>query len=454
MRKKDHVTSSLNFRLINLMVLFALVIIASFTAIQVYNQLQNATDQNLYRSKLSSVIIHQNLQLTLDQAINEGKSKKELIQNFQQAINKLTESEASSEIYIADRSGKIIAEASSAGQAPPPLSLLDFERIQNIFDLDAIDSWSYPFINQGARTVETLILLTADRQVAYVLKTAYDLGNLKEALKAVYVPVIITAVLIIFLSITHTLALSRKIVKPILTLNEASKKVAAGDLKLQVRIRTNDEIEELSLTFNDMTQELSRMKDIAENANPLTKLPGNYLIREEIEKRIQSKKTFVVVHLDLDNFKVFNDTYGIGAGDIAIKMTAELLKVAVEKYGGADDFLGHEGGDDFVLLSTVKTVKPISEHFILEFDKKSKELYSKEDRAKGYVMGKERRAEGMGGEDKGEKLAKFPLMSISLSALSDEEKPFDSYGEITNRISSVKNKSKRQKGSSFVLDQN
>jgi len=436
------------------MVLFALVIIASFTAIQVYNQLQNATDQNLYRSKLSSVIIHQNLQLTLDQAINEGKSKKELIQNFQQAINKLTESEASSEIYIADRSGKIIAEASSAGQAPPPLSLLDFERIQNIFDLDAIDSWSYPFINQGARTVETLILLTADRQVAYVLKTAYDLGNLKEALKAVYVPVIITAVLIIFLSITHTLALSRKIVKPILTLNEASKKVAAGDLKLQVRIRTNDEIEELSLTFNDMTQELSRMKDIAENANPLTKLPGNYLIREEIEKRIQSKKTFVVVHLDLDNFKVFNDTYGIGAGDIAIKMTAELLKVAVEKYGGADDFLGHEGGDDFVLLSTVKTVKPISEHFILEFDKKSKELYSKEDRAKGYVMGKERRAEGMGGEDKGEKLAKFPLMSISLSALSDEEKPFDSYGEITNRISSVKNKSKRQKGSSFVLDQN
>ena len=454
MRKKDHVTSSLNFRLINLMVLFALVIIASFTAIQVYNQLQNATDQNLYRSKLSSVIIHQNLQLTLDQAINEGKSEKELIQNFQQAINKLTESEASSEIYIADRSGKIIAEASSAGQAPPPLSLLDFERIQNIFDLDAIDSWSYPFINQGARTVETLILLTADRQVAYVLKTAYDLGNLKEALKAVYVPVIITAVLIIFLSITHTLALSRKIVKPILTLNEASKKVAAGDLKLQVRIRTNDEIEELSLTFNDMTQELSRMKDIAENANPLTKLPGNYLIREEIEKRIQSKKTFVVVHLDLDNFKVFNDTYGIGAGDIAIKMTAELLKVAVEKYGGADDFLGHEGGDDFVLLSTVKTVKPISEHFILEFDKKSKELYSKEDRAKGYVMGKERRAEGMGGEDKGEKLAKFPLMSISLSALSDEEKPFDSYGEITNRISSVKNKSKRQKGSSFVLDQN
>jgi len=130
--------------------------------------------------------------------------------------------------------------------------------------------------------METLIPLIVNENINYVVKTVYNLGSFREALKAVYVPVLITVGVVILLCVMYTLTLSKKIVKPIISLNRASKEVAEGNLELEVQIKTNDEIEELSHTFNHMTKELARMKAIAENANPLTKLPGNTVIHEQI----------------------------------------------------------------------------------------------------------------------------------------------------------------------------
>jgi GGDEF domain-containing protein len=448
--KTKTVTSSLNVRLINLMVIFALVITASFTAIQVHNQMRNATDQNLYRSNLSSIIIHQSIDQTVNQALRSEKNKKELIGDFQSALNSLIESGVSNEIYIVDNNENVVAQSTADGEPITP-SLQDLERIKNIIDLNAHDSWSYPYIDREANTMDTLMPIAVDDRVAYVLKTAYSLGGLQDALKAVYIPILITVGLVIFLSVANTLALSKKIVKPIKTLNEASKEIAGGNLSLQVRVKTNDEIEELSQTFNVMTRELARMKDIAENANPLTKLPGNNIIHEEIDERIEQKKKFIVIHSDLDNFKVFNDAYGIGAGDIAIRLTSELFKESIHKFGAADNFVGHEGGDDFVLISTPETIKPLTDYFLSEFDKRSRKLYSKEDQERGFILGKERRAEGTGREAKPQESAKFPLMSISLAALSNEDHPFESYADITNRMVEIKKKAKRTKGSCLVM---
>jgi hypothetical protein len=87
------------------------------------------------------------------------------------------------------------------------------------------------------------------------------------------------------------------------------------------------------------------MKERAENANPLTRLPGNNMIQEQVETRIHDKTPFAVVYADLDNFKALNDYYGIGVGDRAIKLTAQVLRQALKK-GTASDFLGHEGGGE------------------------------------------------------------------------------------------------------------
>lgn len=144
-------------------------------------------------------------------------------------------------------------------------------------------------------------------------------------------------------------------------------------------IRTHDELEELGSTFNYMTEELIKMKKRAENANPLTKLPGNIVIHEEVEKRIRENKKFMVVYCDLDNFKAFNDKYGIAKGDQAIKLTADIFKEATKTKGDPDDFVGREGGDDFILLTTPEKAQEVADYIIKEFDKRVRNLYSQED---------------------------------------------------------------------------
>jgi GGDEF domain-containing protein len=208
-------------------------------------------------------------------------------------------------------------------------------------------------------------------------------------------------------------------------------------------MNTHDELEELSETFNVMTVELKKMKEKAENANPLTKLPGNIVIREEAEKLLKENKKFVVIYCDLDNFKAFNDKYGIHAGDEAIKLTAAVFKEAVAQKGNANDFIGHEGGDDFILLTTPDKAKDMGDYIISEFAKRIKALYNKEDLDRGYIEAKSRY---------GNEIMKFPIMTISLAGVTNEIRLISSYAEITNIAAEVKKKAKQTPGSCLFMD--
>jgi GGDEF domain-containing protein len=460
------------------MVIFSLILIGAFTAIQVHNQVTIITGQNRYQSKLSSIIIrksidqlvseikpeaqgaipvvgdiHKNIgQLMTDVGISAPAKKEDWTDSLKKTIRTLINTNMAAAIFVVNNKGEIIAQG-SAGDKPLLPSPQELERIQNIIDLNAQDQPMYSFLNREDNSIDVLMPIVINGKVQYVLQAAHSLGNLQDALRSVYIPILFTIGTVILLSLFSTLSLSRKIINPIKTLNEASKQIAGGDLALQVQVKTNDEIEDLAWTFNDMTRQLARMKEIAENANPLTKLPGNYVIHEEIDKRIKAGKKFIVIHSDLDNFKVYNDAYGIGAGDEAIYLTANLFKEAIQKFGGAEDFIGHEGGDDFVFLTTPQTVKPITDYFLAEFDKRSKLLYTPEDREKGYIVGKERRFKTRDGEEEKapHETKTFPLMSISFAGLSNAERPFDSYAAITNRMVEVKKAAKRTSGSCLVL---
>jgi len=87
-------------------------------------------------------------------------------------------------------------------------------------------------------------------------------------------------------------------------------------------------------------------------ANPLTGLQGNIEIQSEINQRIATKQLFAVIYADLDNFKAYNDVYGFASGDRAIKLTADIIVDNVRSYGNQNDFIGHVGGDDFIIVST------------------------------------------------------------------------------------------------------
>jgi diguanylate cyclase (GGDEF)-like protein len=233
------------------------------------------------------------------------------------------------------------------------------------------------------------------------------------------------------------------VIGPLKLLNNITKMVASGDLTVRARILTHDELQELGETFNYMTEELVKMKERAENANPLTKLPGNIVIHEEIEKLIRANKKFTVIYCDLDNFKAFNDKYGIAKGDEAIKLASEIFKEALKNYGSAGDFIGHEGGDDFILLTTPDKSAAVADYIIREFDARIRGLYSKDDLAQGYITALSR--------DGAEK--KFPVITISLAGVSNEIRPITSYGEVTNIAAEIKKKAKLEQKSVFVLDQ-
>ena len=125
-------------------------------------------------------------------------------------------------------------------------------------------------------------------------------------------------------------------------------------------------------------------------ANPLTGLRGNNDIEAEISTRLASEEAFTVMYLDLNSFKAYNDIYGFANGDIAIKLSADIIASASIELGTKRDLVGHIGGDDFVLITEPQCAEAIAKRVVEEFDVKILDLYTKEDQERGYITSKDR----------------------------------------------------------------
>jgi diguanylate cyclase (GGDEF)-like protein len=299
------------------------------------------------------------------------------------------------------------------------------------------------FIDKANEIFSLYIPFSEPDGTKFLVRVFFSLGDIWQAYKRVYNPALFIGVLLFLLNILLAISLSRLVIGPIKVFNNAAKVIASGRLDLRVNISTGDELEELAKTFNLMTEELIKMKEKAENANPLTKLPGNIVIREEIEKRIREGKKFTVIYCDLDNFKAYNDKYGIAQGDEAIKLSGEIFKEAIKITGDTDDFIGHEGGDDFIIVTTPKGAQVISDYVISEFDKRIRALFNKEDLERGGIIAYSR--DGV--------VKQFPIMTISLSGVSNEHRNITTYAEVTNIAAEIKKKVKQVGKSCFILDQ-
>ena len=193
---------------------------------------------------------------------------------------------------------------------------------------------------------------------------------------------------------------------------------------------------------------LSRVKntlrriDRNRGANPLTGLPGNLEIQGEINSRIEKKLPFATIYADLDNFKAYNDAYGFAKGDIAIKMTADILTDEIQIYGNQEDFNGHIGGDDFVVITKPENAESICEGIIFQFDQRIRELYNIVDLEAGYIFTLNRLGERM----------EYPIMSISLAIVSNERRSYQNHLEVAENAAELKKKAKAMLGSNFVKD--
>ena len=178
------------------------------------------------------------------------------------------------------------------------------------------------------------------------------------------------------------------------------------------------------------------------DANPLTRLPGNVSILNELQNRIDKKLPVAVLYIDLDKFKVYNDKYGFSHGDEAIRETARLLIRATQELGNPDDFIGHIGGDDFVVVTTPSKVDIICQKIVRDFEAVSPSFYTEEDRKAGFIAGRDRK----GIEQK------FGLLSVSIGVVTNERKELTHVAQIGEIGAELKEAAKRIERSSYVKD--
>lgn len=182
--------------------------------------------------------------------------------------------------------------------------------------------------------------------------------------------------------------------------------------------------------------------NMATQANPLSNLPGNNMIKEEILSRLNRNVMFSVLYFDLDNFKPFNDNFGFEQGDKVIRFLGNLLKEIIINWD-LKAFIGHIGGDDFVAVCKPSQVEDLCEEILQQFDEKIRDFHDRKSVELGYYTSIDRVGNIM----------KFPLLSISIAVVTNKERRFSSYGELVSIASEVKKIAKKKVGSCYFVDQ-
>ncbi|MGE5254195.1 MAG: diguanylate cyclase domain-containing protein, partial [Planctomycetaceae bacterium] len=179
----------------------------------------------------------------------------------------------------------------------------------------------------------------------------------------------------ILLGVLVALVITRNISGPIHQLKLSTKEISEGKFDHVPSVQSGDELGDLSHAFHEMTIRLKHLEEMHLDANPLTRLPGGAAIEEFLKKKIAEESPLAFCLADLRNFKAYNDHYGYARGNEVILATAEILKKAVQEHGAEGDFLGHIGGDDFVLITTPDRYEKTCNAVLSAFDQKIGAFY-------------------------------------------------------------------------------
>ena len=184
-----------------------------------------------------------------------------------------------------------------------------------------------------------------------------------------------------------------------------------------------------------------RRANVDSSLQPLTRLPGNIAIEHEVRRRFEAREPWAVIYADLDNFKAFNDHYGFVRGDDAIRLVSTTMSDTIKRIGTETDFLGHIGGDDFIMVTSAQRAENLARTVAEAFDRDVPPLYDPVDRKAGYIAAKDRRGNNV----------RFPIMSLSLAIVTQSPR-ITSYQSIGEVAAELKSFAKRQTGSFVAMD--
>ncbi len=239
------------------------------------------------------------------------------------------------------------------------------------------------------------------------------------------------------------LLVTYNISRPLKKLEQATELIADGKFDADFRMNREDEIGSLAHAFSEMGQRLKVLEERNLDASPLTGLPGNRAIEREIVKRLAAKRAFSLCHVDLDNFKPFVDKYGYAWGSEVIKETAHLLAAVLGEAGESGDFMGHIGGDDFVIISEPPRSEELSRQLVAGFAGRIQKFYTEKDREQGFFIGKDRKGVQQ----------KFPLISVTIAIVTDDGSRFKSPLDMAEAAAELKEYAKTLPGSNYVTEE-
>ncbi len=167
---------------------------------------------------------------------------------------------------------------------------------------------------------------------------------------------------------------------------------------------------------------------------PLTGLPGNTAIDRELERRVAAGEAFALMHADLNNFKAYNDHYSYSRGDEVLITFASIVTDAARELCGPETFVGHVGGDDFVIVTNTTLWEPLSTAICERFDAAAPKLYDPEDREAGYITMPDRQ-----GVDRS-----YPLVAVSIGVAVSAPEGFERPEEAITVANEMKTFAKQQ----------
>ena len=186
----------------------------------------------------------------------------------------------------------------------------------------------------------------------------------------------------------------------------------------------------------------ARRLECTMDASPLTRLPGNTSITRRIQDMIDAKQDFAMGYVDVDHFKSFNDRYGFSRGDEVLMMTARLLVNSLRQVCAQDGFVGHVGGDDYVVLCPVDKAFEVCDKILASFDAIVPGFYDEDDRQRGAIVSKDR--QGV--------TRTFPFMTLSIGLTFNRDGALNHFGQASTAAMALNKKAKQESASSYAVD--
>ncbi|MFC1594352.1 diguanylate cyclase domain-containing protein [Candidatus Omnitrophota bacterium] len=174
----------------------------------------------------------------------------------------------------------------------------------------------------------------------------------------------------------------------------------------------------------------------------LTKLPGSREIEKVTSAKIKEQQIFSFLYCDINNFKSFNDSYSYIKGDGVILQTAHIISSVIRRQGNRDDFVGHIGGDDFIIVTTPLKEEAVTKEIIRQFDRLIPLHYLLEDRTRGFIMARDRK----------DKVQKTPLMSISIAIVNNKTQWIQNTIQLSETVFEIKKHLKTLPGSNYLIN--